>query len=124
MKNAKVVNLTSVHGPFDDRIFYKECNSLARAGYDVMLVVPNRRDETINGIRLKAIPAPTGRLSRMTRTSWQIYRAAARQRAHVYHFHDPELIPVGLLLRLRGEKVIYDIHEDLGSTIRFKKYLP
>jgi len=39
----------------------------------------------------------------MTRTAWSLYREALRQNGDVYHFHDPELIPLGLLLR-RAEK--------------------
>lgn len=34
----KVCHMTSAHGMEDDRIFYKECVSLANAGYEVYLV--------------------------------------------------------------------------------------
>src|SRR5690606_28256816 len=37
---------------------------------------------------------------------------------------DPELIPVGLLLSLRGHTVIYDAHEHLACSIRSKPWLP
>src|SRR5215472_16005116 len=84
--SMQIVHLTSVHEPFDDRIFYKECHSLAQAGSEVTLVVPHARDEVVDGVRLKAVPAPRGRLTRMTRTVRQVYREALRQRAEVYHF--------------------------------------
>ena len=39
--------------------------------------------------------------------------ASARDvRAAVYHLPDPALIPLALLLKLRGARVIYDAHED------------
>jgi glycosyltransferase involved in cell wall biosynthesis len=121
---VRVGVLTSVHPAWDVRIFHKECKALVRAGYDVTLVVPHERDEVAEGIRIKAVPKPTGRLVRMTCTTWQVYRKAVELDADVYHFHDPELIPVGLLLRARGKRVVYDVHEDVPRSILSKYYLP
>jgi glycosyltransferase involved in cell wall biosynthesis len=120
----KVCVLTSVHSAFDDRIFHRECSSLARAGYDVTLIVPHERDEVVEGVRIKALPRPNGRFSRMTGGAYRAYREAMRQKAAVYHFHDPELIPVGLLLRAKGKKVVYDIHEDYPKDMLSKYYIP
>jgi glycosyltransferase involved in cell wall biosynthesis len=53
-----------------------------------------------------------------------VYRTALRTDADIYHFHDPELIPAGLMLKLRGKKVIADIHEDYPDYIRTKEYIP
>jgi hypothetical protein len=47
-----------------------------------------------------------------------------RRRGTVYHFHDPELLPMGLALRLLGKRVIYDVHEDLPRDILTKDWVP
>ncbi|MGH7498886.1 MAG: glycosyltransferase family 4 protein, partial [Gemmatimonadales bacterium] len=60
----------------------------------------------------------------MTRTVGQVYLEARRLDADLYHFHDPELIPVGLLLEARGKPVVYDMHEDAPRTMLAKHYFP
>jgi glycosyltransferase involved in cell wall biosynthesis len=101
----------------------KECRSLARAGFAVTLVAPADADDVVDGVTILAMPK-RGRLGRATRTIWEVFRAAERVDADVYHFHDPELVFVGLLLGRKGRKVIYDIHEDVPQNVRSKYWLP
>lgn len=116
--------MTSVHSAGDPRIFHKECRSLARAGFDVTVVGPYSGDATADMVQIKAIRKDGSRLARMTRTAWRAYRRARREEADVYHFHDPELVPFGLLLLMKGKQVVYDIHEDLPKDVLSKHYLP
>jgi glycosyltransferase involved in cell wall biosynthesis len=123
-KTPRICVMTSVHPAFDVRIFHKECKSFARAGYRVTLIACHDHDEVVDGVEIKAIPESKARFVRMTRTIWTIYREAVRQDARLYHFHDPELIPIGLLLRLHHKTVVYDVHEDLRADLAFKHYIP
>ena len=65
-----------------------------------------------------------GRLSRMTRTVSKIYKKARELDGIIYHFHDPELIPVGLKLKKSGKIVLYDVHEDYSEDILNKEWIP
>jgi glycosyltransferase involved in cell wall biosynthesis len=123
---AKIVHLTSVHTAHDTRIFAKECRSLVQAGFQVTIVAPHSEDETVENVRIKAVPSfkERGRAYRMTATVWNVLREALREDADIYHFHDPELIPAGLALRARGKTVVYDIHENVPEDILLKQYLP
>src|SRR3990167_2814745 len=124
MSRPKVCHLTSVHPPFDTRIFHKECKSLVQAGYEVHLVARHDKDEVIDGIYLHAVPAFHSRFKRAILTIWAVYKKALKIDAQIYHFQDPELIPIGLLLKLKGKKVIYDVHEDYPKDMMSKYYIP
>ena len=120
----KICILTSAHPTFDVRIFHKEGKSLARAGYEVILIASGKADGTYEGVTLKCLPIWKSRGDRFLRGATAVYRLALQADADVYHFHDPELIPVALLLLIQGKKVVYDIHEDLPRTIAYKTYIP
>ncbi|MGE0002763.1 MAG: glycosyltransferase family 4 protein [Fimbriimonadaceae bacterium] len=121
---SRVCHLTTVHGPFDVRILHKECASLAAAGYDVSLVVPHTGQEVRQSVRIVPIERPRSRLARMLGTAAQCLRAAISEDALLYHFHDPELIRVGLALKRRGKRVVYDVHESHAESMLDRAYLP
>lgn len=126
MIRSKVVHLTTVHRADDNRIYFKEAGAIAELGCHVTVVAPETRDAGTSGASVDRvfIPAYRRRVLRMTIGILRMYAAARRLRAHVYHLHDPELLPVGVVLRLLGATVIYDAHEDLHFAVRYKQYLP
>lgn len=123
MKKACI--LTSVHSPFDTRIFHKQGKSLVEAGYDVTLIAQHDKDQVIDGIKIIALPKPTNRFERVSLTTWVVFAKALKMKANIYHFHDPELLPWGWLLhKLTGKPVIYDVHENYTDIIVFKEWMP
>ncbi len=118
----KICHISTVHNVFDDRIFHKECVSLAKAGFDVTLIVKHSQDEIIDGVKICALPNKSSRSYRLL-LQFIALSKAIKINAKAYHFHDPELIFIGLFLRLIGKKVIYDVHEDYPSQILTKEWI-
>jgi glycosyltransferase involved in cell wall biosynthesis len=120
----KICQITTVHPKNDNRIFYKECITLKNFGHEVTLIVAGETDQEIDGIKILGLNKYTSRLKRFFKTSiLEVLRTVKRVNADVYHFHDPELIFMGLILKAKGKKVIYDIHENNSAAIMSKPYI-
>jgi hypothetical protein len=124
MNRPEVVHLTSVHPPDDARISARECRTLLDAGFSTALVAADVGRSPYPGLPTLLIQRPAGRLRRMLLSPWRVMMVAASLRAGIYHLHDPELIPVGLLLKAMGKRVVYDVHENLPKQVLGKTWLP
>ncbi len=118
----------AVHPPEDSRIFRRECRTLADAGYDVTLITRYSRlhrapDGIYDGVRIKQVEPEETRLKEVTRTVWRVAKEVHRHDAEIYHFHDPELLLVGLSLRWKGKTVIYDSHENAAEQVSHVRWI-
>lgn len=120
---TRVCHITTVHGPFDDRIFFKQCRSLAAAGFDTHLVAPIGQETEEDGVHIHPVQVPASRLLRPLTGAWRAYRTARKLKARIYQVHDPELLWVALLLKASGARVVYDMHESMRGHILTKTWL-
>jgi glycosyltransferase involved in cell wall biosynthesis len=121
----KICHISSAHPRTDIRIFQKECMALQNSGFDVsLLIADGLGDGEKSGIKIYDAGKAGSRLARFTTIFYRIYKKAKEIDADVFHFHDPELMFLGYFLKLRGKKVIYDIHEDVPKDIMIKYWIP
>ena len=119
----KVAHLTSVHQVSDVRIFQKECKSLVKAGYDVVLVGNGESTKFPGEPTVIGIKHVRSRAVRVALSWVQVLRAALRTGASAFHLHDPELIVAGLILKLLGKVVIFDCHEYYAQDMLDREYI-
>lgn len=123
----KIVHFSTVHLRDDSRIRSKMMASLKERypGQVSFLVQDGLGDEVDEaGYRVIDTGPRLRRLKRMSLGGWRMFRAVLRNRPSIAHFHDPELIPWGVLLSFFGIKVIYDVHEDYPEAVSENYRLP
>lgn len=117
-----------ISGYFRDnpRIFERQCLSLHDIGYEVTILTNDGGSkEIVSGINI--IPTQVyfeSRLKVIIFATFQFIREAKKINADYYQLHSPELLPLGLILKLFRKKVLYDAHEDIQNHILDKERIP
>jgi glycosyltransferase involved in cell wall biosynthesis len=121
----KVCILTTVHQPFDTRVFHKEAKSLAKV-HEVVLIAPDEEaaDKEVDGVRIITIKKPKSKLLHPI-TMWRVFKAGFRHDCDVFHCHEPSSLFVSAMLKvLKRKKLIYDAHEYYPSLIAENSIFP
>jgi glycosyltransferase involved in cell wall biosynthesis len=119
----RICHVTTVHPAKDARIFYRMSRALAERGYAVTLIAPESSEDAL--VRMSTWNAQIAQSGRINRFALAL-RATLAERADIYHFHDPELIPLGLILKVLrpSAAIVYDVHEDYPAMMRVKYWIP
>jgi glycosyltransferase involved in cell wall biosynthesis len=113
------------HRAFDPRVFQKEARSLVQAGFDVTFLVPHDKDEERDGVKIVSVPRHPKGWKKLITSPWLLYkRALELPKDAIYHLHDSELLWIGVLLKMRGRRVVYDAHEDTPLQISYQHWIP
>ncbi len=97
----------------DMRIYDRLIRALLAAGYRVTLIGrSDARPYATEPVDDMMVPDRARGIIDRIATLVRIVRHALATDADLYHFHDPDLLPAGVLVRaLKARPVIYDIHE-------------
>ncbi|HTV58544.1 MAG TPA: glycosyltransferase family 4 protein [Verrucomicrobiae bacterium] len=117
-------HFTLSHSELKSRTFHRQCLPLAAAGFQVRYLSPAGCDSRHAGIELVRLPRRTGRLRRIL--AWpRLLVSLHRQRAALYHFQDPELLPIAFALKkILRKRVLYDAYEDFPAMALQSSSIP
>ncbi|MDD3112532.1 MAG: glycosyltransferase WbuB, partial [Methanofollis liminatans] len=108
----KVCILTTVHPPYNTRVFHKEAMSIAKV-HDVIEIAPFNEQITdkVNRVKITTIKKPKQKIFHPL-TILKIFKTGLDVDCDVYHCFEPISLFVCLLIKIiKNKKVIYDGHE-------------
>jgi glycosyltransferase involved in cell wall biosynthesis len=120
-KQGSILQISSVHFCYDPRIYFRNCKTLS-AFFDVQLIIPCKEKPEITDFRVIPVPFFKKLLFRILFVHPIILFKCLYSKAKIIHIHDPELIPIALIMKILGRKSIYDVHENTVEQIKQKKY--
>jgi glycosyltransferase involved in cell wall biosynthesis len=119
-----VCHFTTSHTELKSRSFHREFMPLAAHGFVVRYVAPVKSGGRRHGVNLIPMP-PRGNRVRRALAFPALLVQLLRQRAGLYHFQDPQLLPLAFALKLFFRKrVVYDAYEDFPSIAANTRSVP
>jgi len=116
--------ITTVHSGSDARIFIRQAKSLQKEKYSVKIIAPYIPGEKLDNVSFTAVKPIRIKWLRIV-TNIKILVLAKNTHADIYHFHDPDFLLFGCLLKgITGKPVIFDVHEDFSKVLLSARWLP
>jgi glycosyltransferase involved in cell wall biosynthesis len=117
-------HFTTAHAQLKSRTFHRICLPLAQLGFRIHYISPANQASHYDGMDFTQVPAGTNFLGRI-RQFLRVLRELIRQDAAIFHFQDPELLPVAFALKLLfARRVVYDAYEDFPSMAAASRSIP
>lgn len=119
----RILVVTVVHRPNDARIYARQIRALVAAGHDVTLAAPWTAwtARPLPDVDPVDLPRAVGRDRRRAVLAARDLIRKASARHDLVMIHNPELVPVA---GVADVPVVFDVHEDLGASLRDKAWLP
>ncbi|CCO48260.1 putative Glycosyl transferase, group 1 [Vibrio nigripulchritudo SOn1] len=121
VSKIKVTIISPVHKVDDIRIYKKQAASFLSQGYTVSAIAKKGADSQLVFQVFEL--CYKRRISRFLSIPKLIY-IAWKEDANIYHIHNPDTLPIGLVLKLFGKTVIYDTHENFRKKILLRQWIP
>lgn len=124
---SRVLHVTTVHSVYDTRIYEKQCLSLRQRGWSVHLIATDEArftDRQPPHVMVRLVRVCKWRAARVLFSSVSLLPILFDRRFKIVHVHDPELLPLCVLLQATGRIVVFDMHEDIPRQILQKHWLP
>ena len=118
--------ITGLYSRSDSLIFIRQSRSIVKENYRATIVTCDiLPDEVIDGVNLCSCGwQPKGRFDRMMNSQKHLYKKAIEIDADIYQISEPELISLGIKLKKRGKKVIFNMRENYIAIAQQKEYIP
>lgn len=119
-----ICHFTVAHTQLKSRSFHRQLLPLSKLGYEVRYLAPIQQPDLDSSAQFINLPPRRGFLGRLT---WwpRLLRQLRRQCAELYHFQDPQLLPLAFVLKLIFRKrIVYDAYEDFPSIAVAKTSIP
>lgn len=124
MKKLDVLFLTSVHPPFDTRIYHKMFSSVKNGGFNAKILLPNQEELAKSNGDFLSVRGFQRKSLRILTDIFLLFKCFSINPKLVIFF-DPDLIPFMILFKLfSGASVIFDNHEDYSGYIMIKESIP
>jgi len=124
MINTDILLVTSVHPPFDTRIYHKFYCSLKKENFKIKILLPNQLDLAYNNSDFISFKNANSLFKRAC-VYFKILKKCKKIKPSIIIFFDPDLLPLMILYRIFSKtKVIFDNHEDYPSYLMLKKSIP